>query len=1636
MPILMKTRQLQRMASRLLLFLCGLASLPAAAQTVSFTLDNDHGCGSLAVNATNTSTAGATAWDWYFGEGTGHSSLPNASHVYTKPGTYTVTLTATYGGTKKTATQTVTVYNLPTAAFTPSVTEGCSPLTVHFTNQSTAGDGTIASAAWDYGDKFGEDQNANTSHTYTIDPTVPANHPDGVTYPVSLVITNSFGCKSAPFTGNASIHVDVAPLITITSDITGACSVPQTVHFSNAAQADPGETYLWDYGDGTKDNTGTHTYTQQGDFKVVCTATSAKGCTTVSEPATFSIHPIKADFTVSNTCAGRMVTFTNNSSPATGGAQWDFGDGTTGYGNQVQHQFNTAGTYNITMTAVGTVGCSSSPITKAVNISSMATISNVPTRIGSCAAPYTATFTANTSGAVRWDWVFGDGTTGSGQTVTHTFKNQGTFLVSVSATNADGCYVTKVVDTVALEQPVAQLDMLSGCLPLAATFAPTITSKDPVTSLDWDFGDGTTGTGNPATHTYTKQGDFDIKLTMHTAGGCVKDTVFKGAVQTGTPLTVDFSADPLVACAKTPIAFKNLTTPVPLNDSIVWLWQFGNDGASTEQTPSHSFLIPGKQTITLTATNNGCVTRAQKVDYLTIRTPVAIFTLKQDCDHPYVAAVTNTSRVDPAGSPSYAWDFGDGSPVVTDKDPAPHTYAKTGRDTIRLTVADGGCQTDTMLVKTVMDPHPLLTSDKDTVCMNNDITYHLSNFTPEEIASGTWDINPASPYGNGTNDFSMHYTQPANFTATFRYTDGVGCARVTNQIPIAINGAVARVAVTSTANCVGKEITFSDKSIAVPSDPITSWRFDWGDDSPSTGKLTTRPVDYGHTFAGDNLSFNVTYSVTDSAGCGPYGVTLPVNLNQPKADFTLGSPYGCPGAPISLANASKDIGNNPQPFSQVNWTFSDGTTATGETPYKAFSAAGTYDITLNVMDAIGCTASITKTQAVTVHDPKAVFSLPDISNTCPPVLAKFENNSTDTKSSSWDFGDGGTSDLATPTHIYNRPGTYDIVLTVTSLGECTAQATETVKVKGPDGTLSMSSKLGCPPLALTARVNDATNTVRYTYDFDDGTTNVVTASSEPHTYTQPGVYHPRLLLEDADGCKVPAMGDNEVVVDSIGTNLVVDATLACNGGPVTFIANSASVAQQVLGLPNEVTWDFGTTGPDNTASGDTATHNYSVGKYTATMRVTSPGGCVAPPVTYDVDVKAKAQPVIDVIPTLCIGNTYQPVGHDQANLANAKWTWQIKGSTYTTQQPPSILFDNAGTFPVKLKVENSDGSCPDSTTANVIVNPPPAVTVTPREAGVCEGSSTTLTAMVAPGNTVTWTDYHTSNINALSTQVSPDIDTLYRVQVQDAAGCINYDSARVSVVRKFTLDAIPAVAVCEGQSTQLLASGADLYSWSPATGLNSASIPNPMATPATSTVYTVTAKDKTGCFTETADVNVTVNPAPVLKVVKDQTVMAGESVPVQVQGSSDITTVSWYPTDGLSCTDCLTPTITPTHSGAYNITATNQYGCTTIEQVNFKVVCNGAAFVPNTFTPNGDGMNDIFYIRGRGVKVVTTFRIYNRWGQVMFQRDNFPIEDIAYGWDGRVGGQPAPPDAFVYYAELICETGEHFTLKGSIMLLR
>jgi len=99
---------------------------------------------------------------------------------------------------------------------------------------------------------------------------------------------------------------------------------------------------------------------------------------------------------------------------------------------------------------------------------------------------------------------------------------------------------------------------------------------------------------------------------------------------------------------------------------------------------------------------------------------------------------------------------------------------------------------------------------------------------------------------------------------------------------------------------------------------------------------------------------------------------------------------------------------------------------------------------------------------------------------------------------------------------------------------------------------------------------------------------------------------------------------------------------------------------------------------------------------------------------------------------------------------------------------------------------------------------------------------------------------------------------------------------------------------------------------------------------------------------------------------------------------------------------------------------------------------NSQVFIPNAFTPDGDGKNDVLMVRGTGIKQVKNFRIYNRWGQVVFERANFNVNDPQFGWDGKIRNTTslAQPDVYVYYCEVVCENDTPFTYQGNITLLK
>jgi len=288
--------------------------------------------------------------------------------------------------------------------------------------------------------------------------------------------------------------------------------------------------------------------------------------------------------------------------------------------------------------------------------------------------------------------------------------------------------------------------------------------------------------------------------------------------------------------------------------------------------------------------------------------------------------------------------------------------------------------------------------------------------------------------------------------------------------------------------------------------------------------------------------------------------------------------------------------------------------------------------------------------------------------------------------------------------------------------------------------------------------------------------------------------------------------------------------------------------------------------------------------------------------------------------------------------------------------------------------------------------------------------------------------------------------TYFVVNGTSLNGCQARDTIQVTVNVPVTVSVNGPDSVCLGQAVQLTATGAAIYSWTPAQGLSDPNIGNPFAKPdasqagtAPSTVitYQVTGYDSKKCFSDTKTVDVTVFNYPVIDLPANVTINVGSTYQMNPTVSTNIISYSWTPSNNLSCTNCLAPVAKPTSTTRYSLTATNDGGCATTDSIHIQVICNGANFfVPNTFSPNGDGVNDHFVVNGVGLNVIPSITIYNRWGQIVFQKSNFPANSPADAWDGTFNGQPAPSDVYVYTIQILCDNNTLIPYHGNVTLIR
>jgi len=363
-------------------------------------------------------------------------------------------------------------------------------------------------------------------------------------------------------------------------------------------------------------------------------------------------------------------------------------------------------------------------------------------------------------------------------------------------------------------------------------------------------------------------------------------------------------------------------------------------------------------------------------------------------------------------------------------------------------------------------------------------------------------------------------------------------------------------------------------------------------------------------------------------------------------------------------------------------------------------------------------------------------------------------------------------------------------------------------------------------------------------------------------------------------------------------------------------------------------------------------------------------------------------------------------------------------------------YATAASYTIKAVATNSTG-CFNAASKVVTIHPKPLVDAG-RDTTICNYNTYTLGASGA--NSYTWNSHPSlSCTNCQSPVVKPDTSVTYFVSGKTAFGCTSTDSVTVKVKQKFKMKVDGVDTVCVGETITLKAAGAEAYQWVPSFGLNNPNIPNPIAKPDTTTTYMVIGADDHNCYFDTAYTNLKVYPIPTVKIINGSniTLQVGSNVKLSTNSSPDVTKWNWTPGNALSCSTCSEPTAKPRNKITYSVTAINDGNCKAKDEVTINLLCNNAnIYVPNTFSPNADGMNDVFYPRGSGVFTIKSFKVFNRWGQIVYEKTNMSANNASEGWNGIVNGQKASPDVYVYIMEVVCENNEVFPFKGDISLIR
>jgi gliding motility-associated-like protein len=778
---------------------------------------------------------------------------------------------------------------------------------------------------------------------------------------------------------------------------------------------------------------------------------------------------------------------------------------------------------------------------------------------------------------------------------------------------------------------------------------------------------------------------------------------------------------------------------------------------------------------------------------------------------------------------------------------------------------------------------------------------------------------------------------------------------------------------------------------------------------------TTTPVNSG-TYNFSNLSQNTLYKVQVVNGvCPPvYSNTLLVTINPlPVVNYTVAP--GCQGKSMSFVNTSG--GSN-----LYSWDFKDGGNSTINSPLHTYANDGTYFVKLTATSTNGCTDSISKN--VTVY-PKPNPGFISVDSTCGLNQVVFTNNSGIASGSisaySWNFGDNSPlSTTTSPNHTYTVANMYTVKLVATSNFGCKDSINKNIQIF-PKPTANFTTNNVCKKTAAsfinTSYINGGG--MVHNWNFGDGNPSLLT--SPTHTYAAAGNYSVSLITVSNHGCR-------DTIIKPIRIHEQPDISFTANNACLTKVT---AFTQTITPAVSNYTLNW-TLGDGNSLTGNNPTHTYiAAGNYQVTSTLTTDSGCVS------THLKILAvYPVPNVsfnFNNVCSSDSAAMVNLSSVSSGSLSYSWDFGNGINSASLSPKVKYAAAGTFPIKL-VATTNNACKDSLTKPITIFDAPVVAF--NFTNPCDGHPVQFnnTSSVNSGVIANYVWSFGDNSNA--TLVNPIKQYLnfgtYTVSLvaTSSNGCSNTMSkvlnvyegaiANFSFVNQCVNVAIPFT------NSSVLGTGTFSSRWNFGDStLSTFNSPQHLYQfPGTKKV-TLIVTTNNSC-TDSIFKFVQAYDIPHISAGKDTLISKGYGINLQASGGSSYV---WSPDQGLSNPTVSNPLANPEITTMYIVQGTSGNGCTNTDTVIVNVDDNFLVIPYNIITPNGNGKNDVWYVKNIESYPQNKVVIMDEWGLVIYEKNGYANE-----WDGKNKKGEILPDGTYYY--VLTFENDKKVYKGFIALLR